>query len=204
MKEPRVNIGQSEFQDTFMVVADEITPFRKLRKIELHIKELRDALKHNEFNMRKNLVKINHLKDEILTNNDELKKIELEELEYGMEGYKQLKNDAERRLINFEKMKQQLIEETPESYWKQGFENAETEYWIEYFSRRIALEVIGQGRIGTGTIDQVMCLPEKMAIQIMKLAPYKQAKMVLISQAADREIKKINTEHDNYKIENLS
>lgn len=195
MKEPRVNIGQSEFQDTFMVVADEPTPFRKLRKLELHIKELEDAIQHNEFAIRKARVKMKRLKSSI----DELDRIEYEEIEYGMKGHQQLKNDAKRRLANFKEIKRQLLEDTPEEYWEQGFENAEGEYWIEYFSRRAALEIMGQGRIHTATLEQIMRFPDEIAARIMKLTPHKQKRMAFIANVADEEVKKINTEYDKQK-----
>jgi len=188
---PRVNIGQSEFQDTFMVIGDEATPYRKLRKLELQIRELVDAIKMNEFNVRKTKIKIKNIKSELSTLHDELKEIELEELEYGLLSVEQLIGDAQSRLANFREIRRQILENTPNSYWERGFENAEVEYWISYFSRRAALEIMGQGRISTGTLDQITKMPDEISVQIMHLIPHKQKTLLMLANVADEESKKL-------------
>lgn len=201
MKEPKVNIGQSQFQDTFMVIGDETTPYRKLRKLELQIRELKESLKMNEFAIRKTNVKISRLKSKLAKANDDLERIELEELEYTLTTNQQLIDDAESRLANFNEIKRQLLEGIPDSYWEQGFENAEAEHWISYFSRRAALEIMGQGRISTGTLDQITKMPDEIAVQIMQLIPHQQKNMLLLANVADEESKKVFPKEEQKQLE---
>jgi hypothetical protein len=159
-KEIRVNLGQSEFQDTFFVVSPELTPYRQLRKIELQIRELKDSLKKADFEKRKTIVKMSRLDPE-----DPLEAIEIEEYEYALESQKSLVEDAESRLMNFELIKAQLIEGTPEDYWDQGYEASEGEYWVNYYSRRMALEKMAHGRVLPDTMEKIMTLPNELVKQ---------------------------------------
>ena len=192
MREPNVNIGQSEFQDKFMVIANELTPYHKLRKLKLQIKKLEDAIIHNQFNVRKTEVKIKRLKQRLSTSRDELDEIKIEELEYNLKGYIQLKDDDEHRLANFNEIKRQVLEETPEEYWDQGFENAEAEYWVEYFSCRAALEIVGTGAISTRTLGQIVRFPDSIVNEIMKKTPHKQLTITKQVQIAHSEAENLS------------
>lgn len=192
MYTPRVNLGQSEFQDTFMVVADEPTPFRKLRKIELHIRELEEAITHNKFNIRRMEIKIKRLTEKLSIGPDEIEAIDLEELEYQLKGSTQLLSDANHRMVNFQTMKQQIIDETPVEYWEAGFENAEMDHWVQFFSRRAALEMVGDGHVSTAMLEQIVRFPDEISTKIMKLIPHKQQKMLELAEITADEVKIIN------------
>lgn len=162
MNTPKVNLGQSVFQDTYMVTGSVFEPYRKLRTIELQIKDLKDSLKTAEFNLRKSDVKLKNLDPK-----NELDAIEIEEIEYSKEGSKDLIYDSLERLLNYENLKKELIDSVDEEYWNAGFEAAEEKHWIGYYSKKMAIEMITTGHIGQGTLEQIAVLPNKMITLIL-------------------------------------
>ena len=154
---PKVNLGQSQFQDAMFVVGAQLTPFRKLRQCELEIRSLEDAVKQHEFSVRKNKVKISRL-----DLSDELNQIEKEELEWGMMRAMELLSDAQARLDQFRVMKSQIIDSMPLEYWATGYEQSELEYWPQYFGRKMALEVAATGQPSIQTAEQMMLLPDEL------------------------------------------
>jgi len=162
MNTPKVNLGQSVFQDTYMVTGAVFEPYRRLRTIELQIRDLKDSLKTAEFNLRKSNIKLKNLNSK-----DELEAIEIEEIEYSREGSKELISDSIERLRNYENLKKELIDSVDEEYWNAGFEAAEEKHWISYYAKKMSIEMITTGHIGQGTLDQISVLPDKMITLIL-------------------------------------
>ncbi len=160
---PQVNLGQSQFQDTFFVAGAQLTPFRQLRQIELQVKELENSLKKADINKRRTKLRIAGLNPV-----DPLEALDIEELEYDLGQQEQLITDAKVRLANFLLMREQLLERTPKEYWDQGFEQAEVEYWTFRLAKQLAIAKT-TGVPDTHLIEQMMLLPMEMQNNIVQL-----------------------------------
>lgn len=158
-----VKLGQSLFQDTFFVYNSQLTPYRKLRQLELEIRELDTAIRKAKINQKRLQLREDEL---IAISDDPHNALDLEELQIEKEGVVRLLEDAEHRKANFEKMKEQLLTEVPKEYWDQGFENAEAENWIKHFAKQLAICRI-TGLPNAGLIDQLATLPVEMTAQIL-------------------------------------
>jgi hypothetical protein len=86
-----IKYGQSLFQDTFFVANSQLTPYRKLRQLELELHELDTSIKKTNFNLRRQAIKkreyeriLSKPQSEV-TENKELVEIDLEELLLGIE-----------------------------------------------------------------------------------------------------------------------
>jgi hypothetical protein len=132
--------------------------------LQLQIKEIQDSLKHTEFEIRKNRVKIKRLNAL-----DELESIEIEELEWGINNSQNLVIDALNRLENFLKMRTQLLYEVPQEYWDAGYEAAELEHWTNHFSNQLSLETMSNGAASLQTVQQIMLLPKNVQSDIFRL-----------------------------------
>lgn len=167
-----VKLGQSLFQDTFFVANSALTPYRKLRQLELELNELDTSIKKSNFNLRRQDIKkreyerILRKPQSEVAENKELVQIDLEELELGIQQTKRLLEDAEHRRDNFLKMREQLLNEVPAEYWDQGFENAELENWTKHFAKQLAISMV-TGVPNVSLIEQMASLPVEMTKQIM-------------------------------------
>ena len=183
-----VKLGQSLFQDTFFVANSALTPYRKLRQLELELNELDTSIKKTGFNLRRQAInkaelerKLRKPQSEIAENKD-LLQIDLEELELGLEQTKRLLQDAEDRKANFELMKEQLLAEIPQEYWDQGFENAELEQWTKHFAKQLSISMV-TGVPNVSLIEQIASLPVEMTKQIMIEAKAGTAQFLLLDKS---------------------
>jgi hypothetical protein len=167
-----VKLGQSLFQDTFFVANSALTPYRKLRQLELELNELDTSIKKANFNLRRQDIKkreyerILRKPQSEVTENKELVEIDLEELLLGIEQTQRLLEDAQHRRDNFLKIREQLLESVPQEYWDQGFENAELENWTKHFAKQLAISMV-TGVPNVSLIEQIASLPVEMTKQIM-------------------------------------
>lgn len=172
MEHMDLKLGQSAWQDVFFVVGSQLTPWRKLRQIELELNELNSSIKKTEFNLRRQAIKKTELELKLrkpqseLTENKELLQIDLEELELGLEQTNRLLKDAEARKANFTLMKEQLLAETPKEYWLKSFEECEFEQWTKHFAKQLAISMV-TGVPNVSLIEQMASLPVEMTKQIM-------------------------------------
>ena len=172
MEHMDLKLGQSAWQDVFFVVGSQLTPWRKLRQIELELNELNSSIKKTEFNLRRQAIKKTELELKLrkpqseLPENKELLQIDLEELELGLEQTNRLLKDAEARKANFELMKEQLLAETPKEYWLKSFEECEFEQWTKHFAKQLAISMV-TGVPNVALIEQMASLPVEMTKQIM-------------------------------------
>lgn len=173
MTDPKVNLGQSLFQDTWFVANQQLTPYRQLRQIELEIKSIRDSIAKTDFSLRRDNIEYVRLVDKLNTTEDplekELIKIDMDERNYNINSNKQLIDDAVMRMGNFESMKKQLLEVVPKEYWDAGFEQAESDYWKLYLAKQISLSQI-TGIPNGNVIEQLMMLPEQYVGEILQIA----------------------------------
>ena len=196
-----VKLGQSLFQDTFFVANSQLTPYRKLRQLELEIHELDNAIKKANFNLRRQDIKKREYERDLKLpeaalpgyKSKELLQIDLEELELEIEQSKRLLQDAEDRRANFIKMKEQLIAEVPQEYWDQGFENAELENWTKQFAKQLAVSIIA-GVPNTPLIEQLATLPADMTKQILLEAKLGANQFGLINQEVTKALEDKSSE----------
>lgn len=167
-----VKLGQSLFQDTFFVANSALTPYRKLRQLELELNELDTSIKRANFTLRRQEIQKKQIELKLrqpqseLTENKELLEIDLEEMQLSVESAKRLLEDAEHRRDNFLKLREQLLEAVPAEYWEQGFENAEFEHWTKHFAKQLQISIL-TGVPNTQLIEQISTLPEQMVKNIM-------------------------------------
>lgn len=152
-----MNLGQSQFQDTYFVAQSQLTPYRQLRQIELELRGIEDALMRSSFAERRLQAKIAKLDP----SNPE-QAIDIDEAKWDLKQQLSLRADAEARKLNFEMLKQQLLDSVPAEYWERGFEEAEAEHWMLHFSRQLAFEQYALGRPSVQTLQQVTLLPIEM------------------------------------------
>lgn len=187
-----VKLGQSLFQDTFFVANSALTPYRKLRQLELELNELDTSIKKSNFQLRRQDIKkreyerILRKPQSELTENKELVQIDLEELELGIQQTNRLLEDAQHRRDNFLKMREQLLNEVPQEYWDQGFENAELENWTKHFAKQLAISMV-TGVPNVSLIEQMASLPVEMTKQIMIEAKAGSQQFLLLDKQTTEE-----------------
>ena len=202
MTDPKVNLGQSLFQDTWFVANQQLTPYRQLRQIELEIKSITDSIARTDFSLRRDNIEYARLVDKWNAESDvldkELIKIDMDERNYNINSNKQLIEDANNRLVNFLSMKKQLLEVVPKEYWDTGFENAESDYWKMYLAKQISLSQI-TGIPNSNVIEQLMMLPEPFVGEVIQIAQNTTNHNLQIGQkyAALLENKDVKPEGDN-------
>lgn len=167
MIEPKVNLGQSQFQDTFFVAGAELTPYRRLRQIELELRSIEDALKRGSIAQRRLELKVSKLDPKVPE-----QALDIEEAEWDLQQQLQLIADAEGRKSNFLEMKRQLLQNVPQEYWDIGYENAELDHWVAHFSQQLALMRIA-GQPNLQLMQQICLLPETAQHQVMQLTESK-------------------------------
>ena len=165
MLDPKVNLSQSLFQDTYFVVAAEMTAYRQLRAIELQMHELDQSIQAANLHIARLQIRITEI-DESLTST-EMDNVDRTENANAIKIQERLLTDARSRLDNFYKMKLQVLGGSSQEYWDAGFEAAEGEYWVAKLSRQIAIERLTQGTVGPQTLNQIAALPNDMAIQVI-------------------------------------
>jgi hypothetical protein len=182
-----VKLGQSLFQDTFFVANSALTPYRKLRQLELEINDLNTSITRTGFDLRRQEIKKRAIERDLrkpqseLEVDKELLEIDLEEMELGLQQTNRLLEDANARKANFELMKKQLLEETPQEYWDQGFENAELENWTKHFAKQLSISLL-TGVPNTNLMEQMTQLPESMVKQIALEAHSGAQRMALLGK----------------------
>lgn len=187
-----VKLGQSLFQDTFFVANSALTPYRKLRQLELELNELGSSIKLANFQLRRHMVKkkeierILKLPQSLSHENKELIEIDLEELEFSIEQTKRLLEDAEHRRDNFILLREQLLNSVPQEYWDQGFENAELENWTKHFSKQLKISIL-TGVPNPQLLEQISQLPENMVKQILIEGKSEAQQFLLLDKATTPE-----------------
>ena len=167
-----VKLGQSLFQDTFFVANSQLTPYRKLRQLELELHQLDNAIKKTNFTIRRQEIKKREFERILrqpqseLQVSKELIEIDLEELCLDMENTKRLLDDSIHRRDNFLLMREQLLNEVPKEYWDQGFENAELDHWTKHFAKQLQISLLS-GVPNPQLVEQMSQLPEDMVKQIL-------------------------------------
>lgn len=156
-----VKLGQSLFQDTFFVANSQLTPYRKLRQLELELSELDVAIKKSQIQLKRQDIISKRMNPA-----DPLQALDLEEIEIGREQTIRLLEDAKHRRENFLKIREQLLAETPQEYWDQGFENAELENWTKHFSKQLQISIL-TGVPNPQLLEQISTLPDNMVKQIL-------------------------------------
>lgn len=161
----KVNLSQSQFQDTFFVAGAQLTPFRRLRQIELELRSIEDALRRGDIERRRTVLKLSKLDPSIPE-----EALDIEEAEWDLMQQEQLIKDAEGRKANFLRLKEELLASVPAEYWEQGFENAECEHWVQYLTKQL-------------TISQVLGVPDRQAMEQLMLMPPEAQDQVMIGVA---------------------
>lgn len=189
MIEPVVNLGQSQFQDTFFVAQAQFTPYRQLRQIELELRQIEDGLKRSSLMCRRLQLKI-----EKLDKNDPEQALDIEECEWDLQQQVQMVADSEARRANFLAMKQQLLEGVPQEYWDRGYENCELDHWVQVIAHDMAVMRL-TGQINPTTMKQLAMLPEGAVQHVLQLTNEKALRLGSPeTKSITAEIKTLGTE----------
>lgn len=172
-----VTLGQSQFQDVMFVVGSQLTPYTQLRQIELELHSLNDSIKMHEFKTRRLNIKISKLNP-----NDELEAIDLEEAEWNKAHTVKLLEDAINRKSSFDLMKTQLLQNVPQEYWDQGYENAELDHWTKFVAKQIGLSKALGLPPPASAVEMLLQLPEQAQYNALKLSNEDAIKIVNMDQ----------------------
>lgn len=172
-----VKLGQSQFQDTFFVANAQLTPFRKLRQLELELNSLNDTLTKSEFNIRRKKLAMSKMD---LQNEADL--IDFQEAEFDLKNQVKFIDDAKSRKANFELMKKQLLESIPKEYWEQGFENAELEHWTRYAAKQIGMAKALGLPPPVSALEMMSNLPENAQFDVLRLSNTDALKLASMDQ----------------------
>lgn len=164
MQEPKVNLGQSRFQDTYFVAQAQYTPYRQLRQIELELRQIEDSLKKADFTKRRMELRIKKLDPA-----DPDQAIDIEEAQWDLSQHQSLLEDTLSRKENFESLKRELLAGVPEEYWAIGYEAAELEHWVQVISQEMAIMRI-TGHVNIQTMKQLTMLPMEAQQQVLALS----------------------------------
>lgn len=163
MIDPVVNLGQSQFQDTYFVAQAQYTPYRQLRQIELELRQIEDGLKRSSIACRRLELKIAKLDPR-----DDEQALDIEEALWDLTLQQQMTRDAEARRDNFLAMKRHLLTVVPQEYWDLGFEACEMDHWVQVIAHDMAVMRI-TGQINPATMKQLAMLPPQAAQAVMAL-----------------------------------
>lgn len=156
-----IKLGQSLWQDTFFVANAQLTPYRKLRQLELELSEIDITIKKANIQLKRQEIYLQRMNPA-----DPIQALDIEEMKIGEEQTKRLLEDAVHRRDNFLKIREQLLSEVPQEYWDQGFENAEFENWTKHFAKQLSISMV-TGIPNAQLIEQLSNLPIDMVKQVM-------------------------------------
>jgi hypothetical protein len=160
-----MNLGQSQFQDTYFVAGAQLTPFRQLRQIELELRSIESAIKTAEFAKRRLELKLKKLDP-----TDEEDIITIDEASWESFQQQQLLDDAWARRKNFMQMKDDLLARVPKAYWEAGFEANEGEHWKQYFAHQISTALAMGLPPPVNAVESIMLLPPALRKEAVLLA----------------------------------
>lgn len=156
-----MNLGQSQFQDTFFVAGAQLTPYRQLRQLELELRSIESALKQSEFATRRLVLKLSKLDP-----NDAEQAIDIDEAKWATQEQEQMLQDAQARKANFLRMKAELLAGVPQEYWDAGFEANECNHWTAYLTKQLTMSQM-LGMPDRTSLEMVMLMPQEAQNQIM-------------------------------------
>jgi hypothetical protein len=169
-----MNLGQSQFQDTFFVAGAQLTPYRQLRQIELELRSIESAIKTSEFAQRRLKLKLAKLNPD-----SEEDQIEIDEANWNALQQQQLLDDAWARRANFMRMRDDLLASVPKSYWDAGFEANEGEHWKQYFAHQISMAMAMGLPPPASAVESIMLLPPQLKKEAILLSQQKAASLQL-------------------------
>ena len=156
-----MNLGQSTFQDTVFVAGAQLTPYRRLRQIELELRQIDDSLARNSFALRRLKLKIAKLNPD-----DPEQAIELDEANWDLKQQEQLRLDSISRQQNFYKLKEETLRSMPQEYWDAGFEANEQEHWTLYLTKQLTL-ARATGAVDKNAVEMTLLMPPESQERIM-------------------------------------
>jgi len=160
-----MNLGQSEFQDTYFVAGAQLTPYRQLRQLELELRSIEGGIKQSEFATRRLKLKLKSLDP-----TNEADQIEIDEADWGLYQQQQLLEDATNRRANFWRMRDDLLARIPKAYWDAGFEHHEGEHWKLYFAKQVATAMALGLPPPVNAIESILLLPDDLRREAIALA----------------------------------
>jgi len=153
-----IPLGNSIFQIQNFIVTG--TPERKLRTCLLQLKQKETALKECSFRRRRYEIDLRELNEKAFKATGYEKErldIELEEIQFRLDGEIELINDCVVEIALYRR----LMEDLPETT-RLDFENAEYEYWKERLLADARHEVTSTGSVSKGTVESL----ENMGIRV--------------------------------------
>jgi len=153
-----IPLGNSIFQIQNFIVTG--TPERKLRTCLLQLKQKETALKECSFRRRRyeiDLIELNEKAFKATGYEKERLDIELEEIQFRLDGEIELINDCVVEIAVYRRIMEDLPKAT-----RLDFENAEYEYWKERLLADARHEITAGGSVSKGTIESL----EHMGIKV--------------------------------------
>ena len=167
--------GMSPEQCDMYVIHSQVTKDRQVKQCLLEIENRNHNLQKLDIEKRKHEVNYRKIKAQFEIEEDpdekELLQIELDSMDLDFDVFLRRKLTQEKEIQTFFKW---LIDEgfTPEELEKRLEYDPEEErkYWIARMGKQAAMDVVFQGRIGTGNLDSIAMMKEQDQQAILEIA----------------------------------
>jgi hypothetical protein len=169
--------GYSEFQMQNFVINPAITDFRKMDQVMLEVDSRAQVEKTLEMELKKNLIEIDMMKEDIEAFDGReghklLMELDLDRLNYDYLVNKKRHKQAAKELKvlttfisnSFDK-KEDVI-----SLLEDNIEEKEAHYWVTRMAKQAAMDMISTGRIGVGNMDAIAGMPEEKQVETLATA----------------------------------
>lgn len=171
----KVAIGMSKNQIDDFVIKSHVTGDRQLKQVMLEIENRLHNFEKMKIGKRKSLLAVKIAEDRLTNASNDFEKeeaeIEVDDAKLDLEMWERRINQLQYELNVFVDHIQEHIETIEEletaSEWN---EEEERKYWIARMGKQAALDLMANGRVGTGNLDSIAMMKQEDQIAILDVA----------------------------------
>ena len=171
----KVAIGMSKNQIDDFVIKSHVTGDRQLKQVMLEIENRLHNFEKMKIGKRKSVLAVKIAEDRLTNASNDFEKeeaeIEVDDAKLDLEMWERRINQLQYELNVFVDHIQEHIETIEElktaSEWN---EEEERKYWIARMGKQAALDLMANGRVGTGNLDSIAMMKQEDQIAILDVA----------------------------------
>tara|TARA_B100000003_G_scaffold130004_1_gene116546 strand:- start:4061 stop:4816 length:756 start_codon:yes stop_codon:yes gene_type:complete len=171
----KVAIGMSKNQIDDFVIKSHVTGDRQLKQVMLEIENRLHNFEKMKIGKRKSVLAVKIAEDRLTNASNNFEKeeaeIEVDDAKLDLEMWERRINQLQYELNVFVDHIQEHIETIEEletaSEWN---EEEERKYWIARMGKQAALDLMANGRVGTGNLDSIAMMKQEDQIAILDVA----------------------------------
>ena len=171
----KVAIGMSKNQIDDFVIKSHVTGDRQLKQVMLEIENRLHNFEKMKIGKRKSVLAVKIAEDRLTNASNDFEKeeaeIEVDDAKLDLEMWERRINQLQYELNVFVDHIQEHIETIEEletaSEWN---EEDERKYWIARMGKQAALDLMANGRVGTGNLDSIAMMKQEDQIAILDVA----------------------------------